>query len=154
MTAPKPSKSREVKATATLNAFAGKTDAPDAQELTRALGPAKALWDKLVDELQRKHEVNVQEWGSHSPKAGWSLRLKRKDRIILYLIPLHDSFRVALVLGDRAMKIARQAKLPKSVLKTIAEARRYAEGTGIRIAVRGPEDLAAIEKLAVIKIEN
>jgi hypothetical protein len=137
-----------------LNAFVGKTDAPDAQELTRALGPTKALWDKIVDGLQHKHEVNIQEWGSHSPRAGWSLRLKRKDRIILYLIPLHGSFQVALVLGDRAVKTAREAKLPKSVLKTIADARRYAEGTGIRIAVRGPEDLAAIEKLALIKIEN
>lgn len=142
------------RAAVALNAFAGKTDAPNAQELTLALGPTKALWDKLVDRLQRKHEVNGQEWGSYSPKAGWSLRLKCKERIILYLIPLHGSFQAALVLGDRAVKIAREAKLPKSVLKTIAEARRYAEGTGIRIAATEPEDIATIEELALIKIEN
>ena len=44
---------------APLNAFAGKTDAPDDQELTLALGPAKTLWKKLVGDLDAKHVVNV-----------------------------------------------------------------------------------------------
>ncbi|MBZ5657294.1 MAG: DUF3788 domain-containing protein [Acidobacteriia bacterium] len=152
MTTPKPSKDK-AKAAPVLNAFAGKTDAPDAQELTLALGPTRALWDKLVDSLQHKLAV-VQEWGSSSPRAGWSLRLKRKERVILYLVPQHGSFQAALVLGDKAVKAARESKLPKRVAKTLAEARRYAEGTGIRMAVKEPADLAAIEKLALIKIEN
>jgi hypothetical protein len=139
---------------APLNAFAGKTDAPDDQELTLALGPAKTLWKKLVGDMDAKHVVNVQEWGSSSRKAGWSLRLKRKDRIILYLIPMRESFQVSLVLGDKAVKAARKSKLPERVLKTIAGAKRYAEGTGIRLAVTAPEDLAAIEQLAQIKIDN
>jgi len=136
-----------------VNAFIGKAEPPDDQELELALGPSKALWDKLSDRL-RKHEVNAQEWGSYSPKAGWSLRLKRKDRIILYLIPLHGSFQVSLVLGDKGVKAARASELPDHVLKTIAGARRYAEGTGIRLAVTGPGDLAVVEKLALIKIDN
>ena len=117
------------------------------------MGPAKALWDKLAGRL-RKHEVNAQEWGSYSPKGGWSLRLKRKDRIILYLIPLHGSFHVSLVLGDKGVKAARASELPQHILKTIAGARRYAEGTGIRLAVTAPVDLAVVEKLALIKIDN
>jgi len=153
MTTPKASKRNRRKPAPVLNAFAGKTNLPDAHELTLALGPTRALWEKLVDRLQHQHAV-VPEWGSSSPKAGWSLRLKRKDRIILYLIPLHGSFQAALVLGDKAVRAARENKLPKDVLKTIAEARRYAEGTGVRLAVQGPDDLAAIEELALIKIEN
>jgi len=141
-----------------LNAFAGKTDAPDNRELAAALGPAHALWDKLVDSLHRKLVVDVQEWGSSSQKAGWSLRLKRKyknrDRIILYLVPTHGSFQAALVLGDKAVKAVRESKFPERALKTVAEARRYAEGTGIRLRVDGPEDLAVVERLAIIKIEN
>jgi hypothetical protein len=136
-----------------LNAFAGKTSAPDAQELASALGQTQALWDKLVDDLC-KHEVDIQEWGSSSPKAGWSLRLKRKDRIILYLVPMKGSFQAAIVLGDKAVKVARDSKLPGRVLKTLAEARRYAEGTGIRVLVQRPEDLAAMEKLALIKLAH
>lgn len=137
-----------------LNAFAGKTDAPDDTELTLALGPAKTLWKKLVGDLEGKQVVNAQEWGSSSLKMGWSLRLKRKDRIIMYMIPMRGSFQVSLVLGDKGVKAARQSELPERVLKTIAGAKRYAEGTGIRLAVTGPEDLAAIEQLAQIKVEN
>jgi hypothetical protein len=153
MTTTKPVKGDKV-TPAPLNAFAGKLGAPDDEELGLALGPAKTLWDKLVGDLEGKDVVNAQEWGSSSLKMGWSLRLKRKDRIILYLIPMRESFQVSLVLGDKGVKAARQSKLPERVLKTIAGAKRYAEGTGIRLAVTGPEDLAAIEQLAQIKIDN
>jgi Protein of unknown function (DUF3788) len=154
MTPTKPVKKDEVTPAVPSNAFAGKADTPEDRELRLALGPASALWDKLVVDLQRKHIVNTQEWGSSSHKAGWSLRLKQKDRIILYLIPLPGSFQAALVLGDKGVKAARQSKLPERVLKTIAGAKRYAEGTGIRLPVTAPEDLAAIEELAQIKIDN
>lgn len=111
MTTTKAVKGSKVKRTASLNAFAGKADPPNEQELRGALGSAKALWDRLVDSLS-KHTVNVHEWGSYSRKAGWSLRLKRKDRIILYLIPLRGSFQVSLVLGDRGVQAARASDLP------------------------------------------
>ena len=153
MTRPKAVKGDKVTPAAPLNAFAGKADAPDDHELMLALGAANALWDKLVGDLERMHGLNPQ-WGSSSPKAGWSLRLKQKDRIILYLIPMRGSFQVSLVLGDKAVKAAIQSKLPQRVLKTIADAKRYAEGTGIRLAVTAPEDLVAIEQLAQIKIDN
>ena len=136
-----------------INAFIGKTAPPDEHELALALGVSKSLWDKLVDRLH-KHGVTVQEWGSYSPKAGWSLRLKQKDRIIVYLIPLQGSLQVSLVLGDKAVKAARASSLPEHVLKMIAEAKRYAEGTGIRLPVTTFADLAAIEKLALIKLAN
>ena len=154
MTTLKPVKSNKVTPAAPINAFAGKADAPDDQELTLALGPAKTIWDKLIGDLQRKHIVNAQEWGSSSRKAGWSLRLKRRDRIILYLAPMPGSFQVSLVLGDKGVKSARQSKLAERVLKTIAGAKRYAEGTGIRLPVTALEDLVAIEQLTQIKIDN
>ena len=147
-------KLKKVDPPASLNAFVGKTEAPTIQELTKVLGPAKALWDKLVDDLQQKDVVNGQEWGSYSPKAGWSLRLKRKDRVIVYLIPFHGSFQVSLVLGDKAVKAARECKLPKRVQQIIDEARRYAEGTGIRLNIESAEDLLAVEQLALIKMNN
>jgi hypothetical protein len=40
------------------------------------------------------------------------------------------------------------------VIKTIAEARRYAEGTAVRIEVKQVKDVAAVEALAVIKLEH
>jgi uncharacterized protein (UPF0218 family) len=40
------------------------------------------------------------------------------------------------------------------VIRIIDSAKRYAEGTGVRIDVNGPEDIAVVEKLAAIKLAN
>ena len=136
------------------NAFVGKSERPNNDELAAALGPTKALWDELASDLVRANQIDVQEWNSYSPKAGWSLRLKHGGRTIVYLIPLRGSFQAALVLGDKAVKAAQQSALPSRARKIIAEAPRYAEGTGVRISVNGPEDVSAVKKLARIKSEN
>jgi Protein of unknown function (DUF3788) len=139
---------------ASPNAFVGKANKPSNDELAAALGPAKTLWDELASDLVRENQIDVQEWNSYSPKAGWSLRLKHGERTIVYLVPLRGSFQAALALGDKAVKAAQQSALPARARKIIAEAPRYAEGTGVRINVDGSEDVSAVKKLARIKSEN
>ena len=87
-------------------------------------------------------------------KYGWALRPALKKRTILYLGPCDGCFRVSFVLGDKAVIAARASDLPKSLLKVISEARRYAEGTGVRLMIRKPEDLASVRKLVQIKLAN
>jgi hypothetical protein len=137
------------------NAFIDKPKKPTAAELTAALGgPAKALWDQLLAGLADERNLTVQEWNSYSRKAGWSLRLKLKDRNILYLTPCRGSFFVSFALGDKAVEAARQSRLPPSVIKTINEAKRYAEGTGIRIEMKKPKDIEIAKQLAAIKLAH
>ena len=136
------------------NAFIGKPKKPTAAELTAALGPARALWDQLLARLADEHNLTVQEWNSYSRKAGWSLRLKRKDRNILYLTPCQGCFFVSFALGDKAVEAARQSRLPPSVIKTINEAKRYAEGTGVRLEIKKPKDIGMVEQLAAIKLAH
>ncbi len=135
------------------NAFIGKTTVPTDEELISALGKAAESWKQLVVWLAEQG-VYGQEWNSHSSKAGWSLRLKVKKRNIIYLSPCLGCFRVAFVLGDRAVAAARQSDLSEAALKLLDEAPRYAEGTGLRLMVRAHKDLAAIRKLALIKLAN
>jgi hypothetical protein len=136
------------------NAFIGKTEQPTDGELTAALGPAKALWDQLIDDLADECGVVDQEWNSYSRKAGWTLRLKREQRNIVYLSPCEGCFRVSFALGDKAMRAARAAKLPQRIVKIMNEAPKYPEGTGIRITLKTPKDLAAVKMLAAIKLAN
>jgi len=136
------------------NAFIDKPKKPTAAELTAALGPARALWDQLLAGLADEHNLIVQEWNSYSRKAGWSLRLKLKDRNILYLSPCEGCFSVSFALGDKAVQAARQSGLPQSVIKMINEARRYAEGTGIRIEMKKPKDIDIVKQLAAIKLAH
>ena len=72
----------------------------------------------------------------------------------MYLSPGHGCFMVAFALGDKAVQAARAARLPKHVVEIIDQAKRYAEGTAVRLDVSGPKDLAAIRKLTGIKLEN
>lgn len=136
------------------NAFAGKSAQPTETELAAELGPAKAVWDRLLAELAQECGLVEREWNSYSPKAGWSLRLKRGGRNIVYLTPGHGCFMASFALGDKAVAVAHESKLPKAVLQIIGSARRYAEGTAVRMEVGGPRDIAAVKKLAAIKLEN
>jgi hypothetical protein len=135
------------------NAFIGKLEAPAADELTAALGPAKVHWDQLLARLAAELKLVDEEWNSSSPKYGWALRLKMKKRNILYLGPCRGSFRVAFVLGDRAVEAARHSTLPRRVFKLVEEGKRYPEGTAVRIEAVGAKDIAAIVKLAAIKLQ-
>jgi hypothetical protein len=137
------------------NAFAGSARQPNDEELTAQLGrPARAVWDRLIRDLADEYGVDVQEWSSYSRKAGWSLRLKRGQRTILYLSPSRGSFLASFALGRKALEAARQSGLPPKVTGIIAEARRYAEGTAVRLDVAGAEDIASVKKLAAAKLAN
>lgn len=136
------------------NAFVGKSKKPTGDDLVVALGPSKMFWDQLVSWLAEELGANIQEWNSYSPKAGWSLRVKHKKRTIVWLTPCSGCFRAAFVLGEKAMKAARQSKLPKQVLKLLDEATRYPEGTGVRLNVKAAADLLAVRELASVKLKN
>ncbi len=77
----------------------------------------------------------------------------RGKRTIVWLIPCEGCFKAAFILGDKAIQAARQSGLSARLQKLIDEAPRYAEGTGIRLDIRTARDLAAVRKLAAIKME-
>ena len=63
------------------------------------------------------------------------MRLKSGERNIEYLIPGQGEFEVSMVLGDRAVAAARE----RGLAAMVDGARRYAEGTAVRFAVKGPK---------------
>jgi Protein of unknown function (DUF3788) len=136
------------------NAFIGQPAKPPLAELSSALGASHRLWEELVAWLAEEHGVAIQEWKSISPKYGWSLRLKRKQRTIAHLSPCNGFFLVSFALGDKALKSALQLALPKSVADDLASAPRYAEGTGVRLLIKRPQDLATVRKLVLVKLSN
>ena len=135
------------------NAFIGRKDLPSGAEITAALGPSADLWNQLL-EWMAEQGVSIQDWQSISPKYGWAVRLKIKKRTIVYLGPCTGCFRASLVLGDRAIAVARQSELSQATLKLLDEAPRYAEGTGVRLMVKTAKDLVSVRKLALIEIAN
>ena len=134
------------------NAFAGRVERPSEKDLALALGAAEVLWKGLVADLKRELKLDAEEWNTYSVKAGWALRLKLKKRNIVYLSPRDGCFLASFALGDQAVRAARKSKLPKGILKIIDEAKRYPEGTAVRIEVHKAKDLNAVKTLAKIRV--
>jgi hypothetical protein len=136
------------------NAFIGHPAQPTTGEVAAALGSSLEPWTQFIAWMADEHAAADQEWKSSGSKYGWSLRLKLKKRNIVYLSPCTGCFRVAFVLGDRAVAAARESGLSKILLKILDEAPHYPEGTGVRLMVKGVKDLPAIKKLALLKLAN
>jgi len=136
---------------ASLSCFGDRSRPPAEPELRRALGPSAALWRGLIEHAAAAYPPIEEHWNHAGAKFGWSLRLKQRDRVLLYLIPQTGRFLAGIVLGDRALAAARETGLPATVLAALAAAPRYAEGTGLRLPVASPTDLDAIQRLLAFK---
>ncbi len=136
------------------NAFIGRTTPPNENDLAVALGPAKSIWDELLHVLAATNGASSREWKCYASQAGWSLRVKRHERTLVWLSPGKDCFHLLFILGGAAMTAARQAQLPQRVLRAIQEAPQYPEGAGVRLRVKSMRDLVAVKKLAVIKLAH
>ena len=135
------------------NAFLGQKNQPTEREVLSVLGKSAPVWKALLAWFAEKG-IMGQEWKSISPKYGWSLRLSIKKRNIIHLSPCKGCFRAAFILGDRAVQAALASDLPPNLIDEIRTARRYAEGTGIRLLIQRASDLPPVRKLALIKLAN
>ena len=135
-----------------LSAFDDKSRPPKPGELKTVLGGTAGLWRELVAHVTESHGPIAGLWNFAGAKFGWSLRLKRNDRVVLYMTPQAGHFLVGVVLGDKAVERAHELGLPEAVLKLIDDAPGYAEGRGIRLTVATRDDLCNVERLAAVKL--
>jgi hypothetical protein len=137
-----------------LSAFGDKSRPPSEAELRAALGAAHAAWAQLLERAAERIGPVAPVWGFTSAKSGWGLRVRRGERVILYMTPRRGSFLVSFALGEKAVAAARARRLPAAVLAAIDTAPRYAEGRGVRFEVRRAREVPALAALAGIKHEN
>jgi hypothetical protein len=134
-----------------LSAFDDRAHPPGEDELRAVLGTSAARWSDLIEHVTSKFPPGSAEWGYSGRSTGWGLRVKQKDRIILYMTPCRDYFLASFVLGEKAVQAVHRSDLPAQVAAMIDGAKRYAEGRGVRLEVRTAHDVAVIETLAEIK---
>lgn len=137
-----------------VSAFDDKAHPPGSRALLETLGRAGTLWTQLRESLQADYGPLLEEWNFWGKSYGWSMRLKRKKRAIVYMTPCRSHFFASVVLGEKACAAARAEGSPAPVLKLIDEAPRYVEGRGIRVAVRSKRDVAIVKALAAIKVAH
>jgi hypothetical protein len=137
-----------------LSAFTDKTRMPTDDDLRPVLGRAYASWTTLLDLVAERIDPINELWGYTSASTGWGLRVRHRERVILYMTPQENQFLVSFALGEKAVAAAHAAKLPAALLKAIDGAPRYAEGRGVRLEIKGSRQLASLAKLAEIKWRN
>jgi hypothetical protein len=120
-------------------------------DLELALGTTHPIWQKLIAEMTESFPMLRQQWRPSKIPFGRVCLLKLRDRTLLYLIPQELVFEVSVVLGERAVALAMASDLQKDTKKMISESRQYAEGRGIRFAVRSTDQIQEIRKLVTIK---
>ena len=134
-----------------LSAFDNKSAKPAENDLSAVLGKTCKLWNQLKESVMTAHAPLTEEWGYASKSTGWGFRLKKKDRVLLYMTPCEGYFLASFALGEKAVQAAHSAKLPAAVLALIDAAPKYAEGRGVRVEVRTAKDIAVVEKLVALK---
>ena len=137
-----------------LSALDDRSRTPDARALAQVLGRSSGLWVTLTGDFRSLYDPLVEKWSYSGAKYGWSLGLKHKSRTILYLIPQRGYFLVAFVLGRNAIAAAHESDIPGDVLEAIDGGKQYPEGRGVRLEVRNRKSLAAVKRLAAIKMAN
>jgi hypothetical protein len=135
-----------------LSVFEDQAQRPIPSDLKDVLGQAAGLWSQLVSRVAQNHPPIAELWHFGGSKYGWSLRLKRRDRIVLYLIPQRGHFLVGLVLGEKALEVIKKQDLPPDILAAVASSPRYGEGTGVRLPVATSRDVRAVEKMTTAKM--
>lgn len=137
-----------------LSVFVDKSREPADQDLRTVLGKAYGPWSALIDAVSEHITPLTQLWGFTSKSTGWGLRLRHKERVILYMTPQDGKFLASFALGEKAVAAAHQKKLPAAILKAIDSAPRYAEGRGVRFEVSKAAQVSPLAALALIKHEH
>lgn len=134
--------------------FDDKATLPDDKMLAGALGKSSWLWLQIKKHLKAEYGELIEEWKFYGQKSGWILKTLRKKRNLFFFIPLKGSFQVSFVFGEKAVAVVEKSDLPQKLITELKNARKYAEGRGLRIDVKNSADLEHIKKLVEIKVNN
>ena len=136
------------------NVFIDKLAKPDDQALVRALGKTYPLWAEIEKLIATTLGKSVEEWKYYGLKSGWTMKTLYKKRNLFFFTACKGYFRIAFVFGDRAVAEIVTSDLPKAMIEEITNAKKYAEGRGIRIDVKTRRDVESVKKLIAFKVMN
>jgi hypothetical protein len=109
-------------------------------------------WSQIKEYVLERYPDGICEWNFPGKKYGWSFRIKDKRRAIIYFLPRDNYFKVAFVFGQKATDIILNSDISESIKNELAQARKYAEGRGIRIEVNDGSKIFDIKKLVDTKL--
>jgi hypothetical protein len=137
-----------------LSIFDDKTEMPTDFDLAETLGDSYSIWYKIKEFVFQQYPEALDQWNFSGKNYGWGYRLLDKKRVIVYLTPCENYFKVALVYGQKATDEALLSNISGEIKDIISSAKVYAEGRGFRFDVANDSVIDDIKQLIMIKLKN
>ncbi len=137
-----------------LSVFLDKSKRPDEHDLSGALGETKQLWDQVKTYVKETVPDIIEDWKHYGKSSGWTMKLLKKKRNLFFSYPGQGHFTVVFVFGDKAVQAVENSSLPRDIIQTLKQAKKYAEGRGLPVTVKTQDDVEVVKKLITIKMEN
>ena len=134
----------------TGSAFFDRDVMPDEAALSATLGRTRVHWDAVVAHATAEGDVEP-VWKHYGKKHGWQLKLMRKRRALLFLVPHERSFLAGLALPADDLDAVRAAGLPADLIEAIQAGPVYREGRPARVEVTSQKDVKTVKKLIRLK---
>jgi hypothetical protein len=126
--------------------------APTQNQLKATLGSAYPIWSGIIGAVEAAASPLYLTWKPSKAEFGRICLLQHRQRTLLYVTPEKEKVTVAIVLGERAYRLAMASTLPAPIKKMFSEAKPYAEGRGIRFPVSSSSAISVVEQLVKIKL--
>jgi hypothetical protein len=120
--------------------FDQKEVTPDESTLKKGLGELYSAY-KEVMELTEDFD---HEWKYYGKKHGWQLKVVRKGKALLYLIPQDKSFKMGFAVRENEKERLLNSSLPPKTKEELATAKKYPEGYPLRLEIKSKTDMRTV----------
>jgi predicted restriction endonuclease len=127
---------------------------PSLELMEEKIGKNYKIFDSILKYLNENYEGIHIQWKHYGEKYGWTLKVFLKKRNLFFITPREGYFNISFVFGDKAVEKVKESDIAHDIKELLHQAKKYVEGTGIKLEVKSREDLLAILILIEIKIEN
>lgn len=96
--------------------FTDKTAKPSEDDLKIALGEKYKFWNELFSFTLEKFPEASFDWHFSGQKFGWGFRISDKKRVLVYLLPRDQFFKVGLVFGEKAFEEICNSSISETII--------------------------------------
>ena len=113
---------------------------PDELKLKRVLGDLFLSYQEVLSLT----EDFPHEWKFYGKKFGWQLKVVRRGKALLYLVPFKNSFRLGFALREKERDALLNSKLAAKAKAELEMARKYPEGYPVRLNVNKASEMESV----------
>jgi len=115
--------------------FLDKANQPTEQAIQTALGSMYTGYREIM-ELAYSY---AQDW-TFTKSSGWMMKLSDRKKALLYLIPLHEGFKISLTIREHERETFLQDDELASLWDQLAAAKKYPEGFALQFEIFDPTE--------------